>query len=118
MHCNTQHHHTYRLVPFYRVLDAENVIYVLTGTYPSPQLSWPVEVVPCMRSTGGDDCVGLPFGQVRAAASVAGLTVYGASPGKTKLGGLRLKMGEAKECTLKIDNSRVMSDIMERKTNA
>ena len=67
------------------------------------------------RSTPGFDVVGLPFGQVRAAASVAGLMVYGASPGKTKLGVLLVRTGDANEWTLKINNSKLMRDIMKNR---
>lgn len=87
----------------------------LTGTYPWPQVCAPVVPVPWTSNTGGEDAEGLPFGQVRAAASVAALTVKGASPGYVKAGLLLLVRGEANERTLKQSNSTERIDMAERK---
>ena len=44
-------------------------------------------------------------------------TVYGASPSKAKLGA-RLKIGDANECTLKINSKSSMTDMLnKRQTN-
>jgi len=58
------------------------------------------------------ELVGLPFGQAKAAARVAELTVKGASPAIEKLVLLFFPAGNAREWTLKISNSKVRNDIM------